>query len=113
MAAGSFDYATMEKILRPLADKENKEAQCLLEAAATQYYKYDTLGHLADLGNAAAQFELGSRDIESGFGTLEDVNLLKHSAEQGFRDANVMLGQYYSWEGAHHDKGKNPENYYS
>jgi TPR repeat protein len=112
MAAGSYDYATVEKILRPFADKGNKEAQCLLEAAATQHYDYDSLGHLADLGNAAAQFELGSRDIETGSGTEEDVTLLKRSAEQGVRDANVMLGQYYSWEGAHHDEHES-RRYYS
>ncbi len=97
------DYATALKLLMPLADEGNAEAQLIV---GKMYYigqgvlkdsdravKWFTAS--ATQGNADAQFFLGCVFLLPHRDIAEGVRWMRLSAEQGNQDAQLLLGKAY------------------
>src|SRR5215471_8447472 len=97
------DYATALKELTPLAKQGNPEAQILLGRMYLRGYgvlkdpdqAWDLFQAAATEGNADGEFFVGARSVMRHVDTPNGLKYLRHSAEQGNKDAQLLLGKTY------------------
>jgi len=89
------NYRKAQGILLPIARTGNVVAREELEKYAFGMNSLDdwyVLGSLADMGYAPAQFDVA---FHSDSGTEEDAVLMKKASDQGFSDAQAVMGTWY------------------
>lgn len=117
-AYANKDYATAMRILKPLADKNNPDAQF---AVGLMYVRGDGVKQdynmvrqywtkASEAGNPEAQFNLGLAYIRGIFGKREPLEAAawwEKAAAQGHGDAYYTLAQMYrNGDGVNKDKAK-------
>jgi uncharacterized protein len=113
----NHDYFCAQKILVPLADKGDSEAQFMLGEMARlngdtteANRRYEQAGKA---GHPKALYRLGFYKLRDG-NLEEGISLLTEAASRGSRDAQTQLGDVYNidWPGVKRDPSK-AMNYYT
>lgn len=96
-----YDYATAERVLRPLAEQGNDVAQLTLGKMYWNQGMPDArkwLGKAADQGSGEAQFDLGlmcASGPEDARDYAQAAIWYRKAADQGYADGQIYLGMLY------------------